>query len=110
MTFEEKCHSQGYHGKKWGKMFLGEKCRREKCHGEKRPWGKLSCTQEFVLHMSITDIFSVTLQKKLSQNHILENIYLKSSFLRENQNLKLFARGSESVKRYLIIFTLGRHK
>ena len=44
MTFGEKCRSQGYYGKKWGKMFFGEKCRREKCRGEKRLWGKLSCT------------------------------------------------------------------
>ena len=44
MTFGGKCRSQGYHGKKWGKMFFGEKCRREKCRGEKRLWGKLSCT------------------------------------------------------------------
>ena len=46
MTFGEKCRSQGYYGKKWGKMFFGEKCRREKCRGEKRLWGKLSCTRQ----------------------------------------------------------------
>ena len=31
---------------KMGKMFFGEKRRREKCRGEKRLWGKLSCTRQ----------------------------------------------------------------
>ena len=46
MTFGGKCRSQGYYGKKWGKMLFGEKCCREKCCGEKRLWGKLSCTRK----------------------------------------------------------------
>ena len=29
---------------KMGKKFFWGKCRREKCRGEKRLWGKLSCT------------------------------------------------------------------
>ena len=64
MTFGEKCRSQGYYGKKWGKMFFGEKCRREKCRGEKRLWGKLSCTRINSFHVQTVKICRILKKSK----------------------------------------------
>ena len=44
MTFGEKCRSQGYYGKKWGKMFFWGKMSQGKMS-----WGKTSLGK-IVLH------------------------------------------------------------
>ena len=39
-SFGEKRRTCANFGKKWGEMIFGEKCRREKCRGEKRHLGR----------------------------------------------------------------------
>ena len=97
MSFGEKCLSQKYCEKKWGKMTFGEKCHREKCRGEKCHLGKN------VLHPSSSLDFSQFLREqflKITFSLLSQN----TNFL--NKEIACLVKLIKELKLYAIVTVL----